>query len=87
MDTLPICQAKSKQSGKRCRNFSVRDRHVCHIHGGKTPRQNSSVRSVEGKQRQKMGSWKHGLRSKEAKEEARQVRQMITQGKQLIAKI
>lgn len=35
MDTLPVCQAKSKQTGKRSGNFAVRDRKVCHMHGRK----------------------------------------------------
>jgi hypothetical protein len=54
----------------RCRNFAVRDRNVCHIHGGKTPKHNLGPKTEEGKFRQKMASWKHGMRSQEVKEEA-----------------
>lgn len=32
------CTAMSKQSGQRCKRSTVRDRSVCSIHGGKTPR-------------------------------------------------
>lgn len=77
MDTLPICQAKSKQSGKRCCNFAVRDRKVCHIHGGKTPKNNPGVKTTEGRLKQKMANWKHGLRSKEAIEKRRAFREFI----------
>lgn len=77
MDTLPICQAKSKQSGEQCKNFAVRNRKVCHIHGGKTPMHNKGPKTQGGKLKQKMGSWKHGLRSKEAIAEARAVSKMI----------
>ena len=85
MDTMtPVCQAKSKQSGKQCGNFAVRDRKVCHIHGGKTPKHNQGAKTKEGKLRQKMASWKHGKRSKEAREESRFVREMIKESKQLI---
>ncbi len=81
MDTLPICEAKSKQSGKRCCNFAVRNRKVCHIQGGKTPKNNPGAKTCEGKHRQKMASWKHGRKSKEAREEARGVREMIKEYK------
>jgi hypothetical protein len=85
MDTLPICQAKSKQSGKQCKNFAVNGRRVCYIHGGATPIHNSGPKTTEGKLRQKMGSWKHGLRSKEVREENRLIRELINGSKQLIA--
>ena len=84
MDTLPICQAHSKQSGIRCGNFAVRDRRVCHIHGGKTPRHNRGPKTEAGRQQQKMASWKHGLRSKEAVDEARETRELIKDCKSLI---
>lgn len=87
MDTMtPKCQAKSKQSGKQCGNFAVRDRRVCHIHGGKTPKHNQGAKSEEGKLRQKMASWKHGIRSKEAIEENRLVRAMIKDSKEWLTK-
>lgn len=83
MDTLPICQAKSKQSGQQCRNFSVKGKRVCHIHGGKS----TGARTVAGKQRQKMASWRHGLNSKEAREEAKHVRELIKVSKAIISRI
>ncbi len=73
METIPICEAKSKQSGQRCKNFAVKGKRVCRLHGGHS----TGAKTPEGKMRQKMGSWKHGLRSKEANEERRAVRNMI----------
>lgn len=84
MDTLPICQAKSKQTGSRCGNFAVKNRAICHIHGGKTPRHNNGPKTETGKMRQKMGGWKHGLRSKEAIEKRRTIRNMIKQDKNFL---
>jgi hypothetical protein len=83
MDTLPICKAKSKQSGQQCKNFATSGKLVCRIHGGKS----TGARTSMGKYRQKTVSWKHGLRSKEAVEEARHVRGIIKECKQLIAGI
>lgn len=36
----------------------------CRLHGGLTPKHNPGPKTDAGKLRQKMGSWKHGLRSK-----------------------
>jgi hypothetical protein len=80
LDTLPICQAQSKQSGQRCKNFSVKGKRVCHIHGGKS----TGAKTKEGKLRQKMGRWKHGLRSKEALAEAKQLREFMKACKEAI---
>lgn len=85
MDTLMICKAKSKQSGLRCKNYSVRGRDVCHIHGGKTPRHNSGAKTEDGRQRQKMASWKDGRRSKEAVLERKEVRELIRKCRNLFS--
>lgn len=83
MDTTPICTAKSKQSGQRCRNFCTKGKTVCRIHGGKS----TGPKTFNGLMRQKMGSFKHGRRSKEAKEKAGEFRSLIKQAKQLIGGI
>ena len=83
MDTLPICRAKSKQSGHRCGNFCVKGKQVCHIHGGKS----TGARTVSGRHRQKMASWEHGRRSKEAIAEARAFRKMLKEGKELLTSL
>lgn len=83
LDSLPICGARSKRSGLQCRNFATKGKRVCHIHGGLS----TGARSIEGKARQRNASWKHGIRSKEAREEARLVREMINECKQLISEV
>lgn len=45
----------------------------CHLHGGKS----TGSKTPEGKLLQKMASWKHGMRSKEAIAEAKVIRQMM----------
>lgn len=83
MDTLPICEARSKQSGYRCKNFVTKGKQVCRMHGGRS----CGAQTKEGKQLQKMASWTHGRRSKEVLEEHRLIREMIKEGRQLIADI
>lgn len=84
MDMTPKCEAMSKQSGLQCGNFAVKNRRVCHIHGGKTPKHNTGANTKEGKSRQKMANWKHGLRSKEAKEETLRLKEFMKACKELI---
>ncbi len=55
----------------------------CRLHGGLTC--NTGAKTEKGKLRQKMSNWKHGLRSKEALEEKRLVRELIKKSKMLIA--
>jgi hypothetical protein len=83
MDTLPFCQAKAKQTGKRCGNFAVKRRNVCHIHGGKTPKHNSGPKTIQGKMKQIKSSWKHGCRSKEAIKERFLLRKLLKEFKLL----
>lgn len=80
MDTLPICKALSKRSGLRCKNFATKGKRVCRMHGGKS----TGARTQWGKARQEMASWKHGMRSKAAIEEARVVSLLIRRGKEEI---
>jgi hypothetical protein len=75
-----ICQAKSKQSGQRCKNYAIKGKLVCRFHGGKS----TGSKTEEGRRRQKMASWKHGHYSKEAKEEYRFMREMIKESEDLI---
>lgn len=59
------CGAKARTNNyKPCRRIPMANGR-CHLHGGKS----TGAKSPEGKLRQKMASWKHGLRSKEAAEE------------------
>lgn len=80
MDTLPICSANSKQSGQRCKNFAVKGKSVCHIHGGKS----KGAKSSKGRMLQKMASWKDGSRSSEAQKENFHIHEMIKRSKRII---
>lgn len=80
MDTLPICEAKSKQSGNRCKNFVTKGKRVCRIHGGRS----TGARTKAGRKRQKMASWKHGMRSKEAIEENQKMSALIRASKEFL---
>jgi len=80
MDSVPICKAKSKQSGQQCRNFATKGKEVCRIHGGKS----SGAKTREGVVRLKKANWKHGLYSKEAIEERKSFKAMLAQHKDLI---
>lgn len=73
MDTLPQCAAKSKQSGFRCKNFTVKDKAVCWIHGGK------STGPITTKGREKIRTLKtqHGLYSQDANDEKRRFRALL----------
>ncbi len=67
MDTIRQCSAKSKQTGKRCKNFAIKGKTVCRFHGGVS----TGPKTKEGKQRIKKALTKHGLYSVEAVEERR----------------
>lgn len=71
------CGAKARtREHQPCRRIAMANGR-CHLHGGLTPKNNLGPKTEAGKLRQKMASWKHGLRSKEAREEAFQIREMI----------
>lgn len=74
------CGAKARTNeNKPCRQPAMINGR-CRLHGGKS----TGAKTPDGRQRQKMASWKHGLRSAEAREERRQVRELIRASKQLI---
>lgn len=78
------CGAKARTNGhKPCRRIAMANGR-CHLHGGLVPKHNPGPKTEEGKLRQKMGPWKHGMYSKEAREEARLSREMIKESKRLI---
>lgn len=81
VDSLPVCQAISKQTGKRCGRYATKGKCMCYCHGGAS----TGSRTKAGRHRQKMSNWKHGQRSKEFIEEQRKVRKIIRETKALIA--
>jgi len=82
-----VCGAKARSNNHQpCRRIAMTNGR-CHLHGGLTPKHNKGPKTEQGRQRQRMSNWKHGFRSKEAREEARLLRNMVKEGKQLIADI
>ncbi len=68
-----ICGAKARTNDyKPCKHIPMAN-GKCHLHGGKS----TGAKTSQGRLIQKMASWKHGMRSKEAIEEAKMVRQII----------
>lgn len=59
---IRYCGAKARSTGgKPCRRIACGNGR-CPNHGGLS----TGAKTIEGKFKQKMASWKHGLRSKEA---------------------
>jgi len=68
-----VCGAKSRTNKYQpCMRIPMKNGR-CHLHGGKS----TGSKTPEGRLIQKMASWKHGMRSKEAIAEAKTVRQMV----------
>jgi len=81
---LRICGAKARTRGNmECRQPAMENGR-CRLHGGKTPKHGTGPKTEEGKLRQKMASWKHGLRSKERQKEAKETREFIRSCKDLL---
>jgi hypothetical protein len=74
---IRVCGAKARTNGHQpCRRIAMPNGR-CHLHGGMVPKHNPGPKTEEGKLRQKMGSWKHGLRSKEAIADKRAMHEMM----------
>lgn len=82
---LRECGARARTNNHQpCRQPAMKN-GKCRLHGGLT--RNTGAKTEEGKLRQKMGSWKHGMCSKEAIEERRQIRKMIKQHKETMDRL
>jgi hypothetical protein len=81
------CGAKARTNGHRpCRRLAMENGR-CHLHGGKVPKHNPGPKTEEGKLRQKMGSWKHVMRSKQAIAERQAFRKMMQNYKSILSNI
>ena len=67
------CTAKSKRSRQQCRNWAIRHRTTCRMHGGRA----KGPRTVAGKERARHAVLKHGGYTKEALAEHKEVMQAI----------
>ena len=74
------CEAKSKRSGQRCKNWPIRGKNTCRFHGGCS----TGPKTSAGKKRVIDTHYKHGYRSKNAIEENKRVRQLIKDSKQFL---
>ena len=78
------CGAKARTNGHQpCRQPAMAN-GKCRLHGGFVPKHNPGPKTEEGRLRQHMSNWKHGMRSKAAIEENRQMREFIRQCKQTL---
>lgn len=68
------CGAKTRVSvmPSHCKRIAMPNGR-CHLHGGKS----TGAKTKAGKLRQKMASWKHGRRSKEAIEKSKLLRKLL----------
>lgn len=81
---LKLCGAKARTNNHNpCRQPAMANGR-CRLHGGLTPKNNPGPTTEEGKRRQKMASWKHGMRSKEAIAENKEVRDLIKRSKDIL---
>lgn len=65
------CKAKSKRSGKQCKNYAIKGFEVCRMHGAK-----GGPKTCQGYLICKNSSKKHGFYSKESREEMRFMREL-----------
>lgn len=70
---LPTCEAQSKQTGLRCKNYASKGKKVCRFHGGRS----TGARTKQGRIKQKMASYVHGMRSTEAIAERKATREFM----------
>jgi hypothetical protein len=75
--TSPRCTAMSKRTRKPCQAPAVRGWTVCRFHGARS----GAPKGVRN------GAYKHGRHTKEAVEERRQVKELISQVRETIATI
>ena len=66
------CKAKSKRSGIQCKNYALKNYTVCRMHGAR-----GGPKTKEGYNICKNAPQKHGLYSREALEELRQLRKIL----------
>jgi len=76
---LVLCNAKSKRTGKLCRQPAMKNRK-CRLHGGKS----TGAKTHKGKLNQKRAVTKHGFYSKEAILERKKTKEYIRKGKKLL---
>lgn len=78
------CGAKARTNNHQpCRRIAMANGR-CYLHGGATPKHNSGPKTEAGRLKQKMASWKHGMRSKDGIAEKKAIREYIKKCTSLI---
>lgn len=77
LSKLPRCTAKSKQTGKPCKQPAMKGKRVCYYHGGKSP----------GAPKSNMHALKHGQHTAEAIKERKFIRDLIKGAKETLRKL
>ncbi len=77
------CTAKSKRSKKQCLKWAVRGKNTCHMHGGKS----SGPKTSKGRERSRQSALRHGLFTKEALTQQKEVMTLIRRSKNLLRQI
>lgn len=73
----PQCTACSKRTGLPCKNAAVRGWKVCRMHGAR-----GGSKAGAG-----ANAWKHGMRSASVQEERREIRELSTEARALVASL
>lgn len=76
------CHAKSKRSGKQCKNWAVKGKKVCRMHGAR-----AGIKTAEGRKNQVVAVTKHGFYSKAAVERRRELSHHIRGARNLLNQV
>jgi hypothetical protein len=76
------CGARTRPSGTPCRNWAMPNGR-CRLHGGKS----TGPRTVAGIERIRRAHWKHGWRSAQARQEHREIRELLGKANTLSGQI
>ena len=75
------CTAKSKRSGEQCKNWAMRNKTTCRFHGGRS----TGPKTDLGREKIKNAHFKHGLRSKEARQENEVRKKLLMEGRSCLS--
>jgi hypothetical protein len=80
--TAPRCGARTRR-GTSCQGPAMRHRRRCRLHGGLS----TGARTPEGLARIRQAVTKHGWFTRAAREERRQLRQLLRESRETLAKV
>jgi len=76
------CTATSKRSKQQCRNWAIRKRTTCRMHGGLS----RGPRTKAGKERARRAVLKHGEYTKEARVKHKEIMDLIKASKDMLSR-